>query len=516
MRTKRYNAWKLFRVLFASLYFGAILLLFTNFLYPYSELTTSIIIFPQLVPSLVKFVLVSSVAAGGFMIVIAISFLFGRVYCSFACPLGILQDVFSRLSRKIGIGRQKYKFRKGIPFLRYGILTAVILSILLGNIFLLNILDPYSNFGRIATGLFRPILVFGNNILAWILGKLSLYWMNPVEYHTNAVAVFFPLFIFLTILYLSARHGRLFCNTICPVGTALGIVSKISIFKLQIADSLCTNCGRCATECKSECIDIKQKIIDHSRCVGCLNCIDSCTNNGITYATALQAEKKEFKQDFSRREFSVNILAGVALAFTSCSTGRSKVGEVNEESKVVSPPGSKSFSHFTNNCTACQLCVNACPSGVLQPSTFEYGLGGIMQPRLDFSKHFCNYECNVCSSVCPTGAIEKLTVEEKKQTQMGKVYFKRDKCIVKSEETACGACSEHCPTQAVKMVPYKEDLTIPQINQEICIGCGACQHICPVEPHTAIYVLGNTIHQKAKLPEIGNDASVEELEEFPF
>jgi len=199
-----------------------------------------------------------------------------------------------------------------------------------------------------------------------------------------------------------------------------------------------------------------------------MNCIGSCTNSGLMYTSILQVEKKELTHDKSRREFTANMLAGLTLAVTSCSTSGNKNSNKNEEADVVSPPGSKSFQHFTSTCTACQLCVNACPSGVLQPSTFEYGISGLMQPRLDFSKHFCNYECTTCGSVCPTGAIGKISTEEKKETQMGKVYFRRGRCIVKSEETACGACSEHCPTQAVKMVPYKEELTIPQINQEIC------------------------------------------------
>ncbi|MDR0825199.1 MAG: 4Fe-4S dicluster domain-containing protein, partial [Prevotella sp.] len=92
------------------------------------------------------------------------------------------------------------------------------------------------------------------------------------------------------------------------------------------------------------------------------------------------------------------------------------------------------------------------------------------------------------------------TQEEKQMTQIGRVTFNEDICIVHTEETNCGACAEHCPTQAVSMIPYDkaEGLTIPSINPDICIGCGGCEYICPVRPHRAIHVEGNVIHQQRK------------------
>lgn len=181
----------------------------------------------------------------------------------------------------------------------------------------------------------------------------------------------------------------------------------------------------------------------------------------------------------------------------------------------VSPPGSLGIKHFTDRCTACHLCVAACPTGVLQPSFLEYGLAGVLQPHMDYSTKYCNFDCNRCAEVCPTGAILPLSVEDKKTTQLGKVNFIRENCIVENENTACGSCSEHCPTQAVTMVPFKDNLTIPEINQEICVGCGACEYACPVQPHKAIYVDGNDVHQIAKKPEVKELEKIE-MEEFPF
>ena len=156
----------------------------------------------------------------------------------------------------------------------------------------------------------------------------------------------------------------------------------------------------------------------------------------------------------------------------------------------IAPPGVPSFDHLLTKCISCHLCVSKCPSHVIKPAFLEYGLGGMMQPRLYFDHGFCNYDCLICGEVCPTGAILPLTKEQKNHTQMGQVQLIIENCIVYYDETSCGACSEHCPTQAVRMVPYKGMLTIPEIEPEICVGCGGCEYVCPAIPYKAIYVEG--------------------------
>jgi formate hydrogenlyase subunit 6/NADH:ubiquinone oxidoreductase subunit I len=134
---------------------------------------------------------------------------------------------------------------------------------------------------------------------------------------------------------------------------------------------------------------------------------------------------------------------------------------------------------------------------------------------MDPAAGYCNFDCTVCGEVCPTGAILPLTVEQKQVTQVGEVRFIKENCVVYTDETLCGACSEHCPTKAVEMVPYKGDLNIPEVNPEICVGCGACEHACPVRPHRAIYVDGLAVQQIAKKPEV-KESKEGSLEEFPF
>jgi ferredoxin-type protein NapF len=181
----------------------------------------------------------------------------------------------------------------------------------------------------------------------------------------------------------------------------------------------------------------------------------------------------------------------------------------------VCPPGAGSMEDFAERCTACSLCINACPNNVLQPAVMQYGIAGFMQPVMDYHRSFCTFNCTVCTDICPTNALKPLLLEAKKLTQIGKVFFIKDNCIVKTEKTACGACSESCPTKAVYMVPYEGNLVIPETNQDICIGCGHCEYACPVTPYKAIFVDGNPVHMAAAKPEI-KEAEITSPEEFPF
>ncbi|HKL38184.1 MAG TPA: 4Fe-4S dicluster domain-containing protein, partial [Bacteroidales bacterium] len=225
------------------------------------------------------------------------------------------------------------------------------------------------------------------------------------------------------------------------------------------------------------------------------------------------------KTDVNKRKF----LAGIAVAFFSA-TRMGKAQELVSYSATtpvkrenpVSPPGAQATNRFNNSCTACHLCVNVCPTQVLQPALLEYGLRGLMQPRMDYHSGFCNFDCVECSKVCPTGAILPVMLEEKKRIQLGKVQFVKENCIVETEGTDCGSCSEHCPTKAVDMVDYKNGLRIPEVNTDICIGCGACEYACPTHPYKAIYVEGNPVHLQAQKPKQEKLKELDEEEDFPF
>ncbi|MDR2557128.1 MAG: 4Fe-4S dicluster domain-containing protein [Bacteroidales bacterium] len=457
-------------------------------------------------------------------ILLALTFIFGRLYCSILCPMGVFQDViiwisnrkiFRRIKRKQGIKPQGY--RKPKTWLRITVLALSIISVIVNFTILLALIEPYSAYSRIITHLVRPLYMWGNNALESITSTFGVHTFFRVEIFISSVfALVISALTFATILFLAWYYGRSFCSAVCPTGTILGFVNRGSIFKMRIDNDKCTHCGSCAYKCKAHCIDTKNVKIDTSRCVNCFDCIDACSSHAIKYKPSLRIHKTATPTDESRRKFiataAVLPLLGGEKLLAKTTTALTASGE---RTIPIAPPGAISHEHLLNHCTSCHLCIDRCPSRVLKPATLEYGLGGIMQPLMDFEKGFCNYDCTICTTVCPNDALKPLTKEQKHLTQMGKVVFRRERCVVYKYETSCGACSEHCPTQAVKMVDYKDGLTIPQIDTSICVGCGGCEHICPVRPHRAIYVEGNTIHQQA-VPITHEKQSNTEVEDFGF
>jgi len=445
------------------------------------------------------------------LIVIGILFLLslflGRIYCSSICPLGILQDVLSWKSRFFRKKKKKTRYNYSPPknILRYTILVLTLIVFLFGSSFLVILLDPYSTFGRIASQLFRPLAIWGNNALAFIFSAMGNYTFYKVE-QVSFVPLGFGIAIlfFLLLTQMSWFKGRSYCNTICPVGTSLGLLSRFSVFHISMDESSCTRCGACEKQCKSQCIDSDVMKVDDSRCVSCFNCLSACKKGGISYKYRYMKKHvptEQNKVNNSRRTFLLSSGAAmVSVAFA----GTNKIIGKNDpilSRKPVMPPGAYTLDHFNAHCTGCQLCVTKCPMQVLKPASLQYGITGITQPHLTFSTHvFCTYDCNICTSVCPTGALKTLTMEEKKLTQLGIAKFRQDLCVVFAKEEDCGACSEHCPTQAVHMIPFKKGLTIPEVTEDLCIGCGACESICPVRPYQAIYVEGSIKQGMAKKP----------------
>ena len=513
----RSSVLKHIRTVFSVLVLLIFVYLFIDFRGTLGEKAFGPILYLQFAPSLLKFVIAGVAASTGFIVIIILTLITGRTYCSFLCPLGILQDVFSRLGGMIKRRFRRYGYKKPYTWLRYFILVLTAGILILGGVYVLTILDPYSIFGRFMTYFAQPVVLLVNNILATILGKFDIYALYRVDIVAYELAAYIIPVAFLVLVGLLAfRHGRLYCNTVCPVGTLLGLLSKLSVFRIRFEEEKCTRCGRCAMACKSSCIDFLNKHIDVSRCVNCFNCLDSCSENAMSYGPVrLSRSTKKELTDPSRRNFitgSILLLTGasqLARAQTDppVPTKESTVRE--DRLYPVSPPGSVSIESYISRCTACSLCVIACPTRVLQPSVSEYGFASIMQPRMDFHSGFCNYDCNRCTDVCPTGAIMPLMIEAKKLTQLGKAVFIKENCIVHTEKTACGACSEHCPTKACHMVPYEGNLLIPEVKDDICIGCGACEYACPTKPYKAIFVDGNPVHEAALKPE------AEELEAAP-
>ena len=482
----------------------------------------SLLVSLQVGPAITKLFVAVDVWLISLMVVLLVTILFGRVYCSSLCPLGTIQDAAIRLSRRYR-RRRWFRYRRAPYLVHYALLTVTLLVAVAGSMILMNVLEPFSIAGRVIGGLARPLLMTLNNLGASILSSLDVYSVSAIPSPAaGIVQLVFPALFLTAIILLSTSRGRLFCNSLCPVGAVLGMVSRGSMFRIVIDESTCKDCGLCEKVCKAECIDSKAKTVDFQACVSCFNCLDVCPTVGLKYEgfRARRAVPEAHYSNRGRRNFLrvaslplAGLLAGVGIP-DGVDTAQAAQGPIPVP-RPVTPPGSLGVDHFSSLCTACHLCVSICPTQVLQPSLVEYGWEGIFQPRMDYAVSYCNYECVLCGEVCPSGAILMLGVEEKKLAQIGRSRFVKDDCIVITKKKDCAACAEHCPTKAVRMVPY-ENLRLPEVNNDLCVGCGACEHACPVEPRRAILVEANELHQRAKKPPTQTPEPAPVEEGFPF
>jgi ferredoxin len=429
---------------------------------------------------------------------LVLTLIFGRIYCSVICPLGIFQDVLARFRRK----KNKYSYSKEVRWLRYPVLVLFIIALVAGVGAFFQLLAPYSSYGRIATMIFQPIWMLGNNVLAAIAERADSYAFYSVDVWMKSLPVFGIAAVTLVVLFVLAwRGGRTYCNTICPVGTVLSFFARFSWLKIRFDEEKCKNCSMCSKNCKAACIDYKTHSVDYSRCVVCGNCIAACKFGALKYSGK---STQHSPLDPSKRSF---LLASAMVAGAAMAQKKEKLmdgGLAELEDKVaperqtpLTPPGSLSFEHFAQHCTGCQLCVSECPNDVLRPSS---DLMHLMLPTMSYERGHCRPECTRCSSVCPAGAIKPIDKDEKSSIQIGHAVWIKKNCVVLTDEVECGNCARHCPAGAIEMVQLdendEESPMVPAINEAACIGCGACEYVCPSRPFSAIYVEGHEVHKK--------------------
>ena len=462
---------------------------------------------------LAKIQFLPAVMALNVVVVVALlllTLIFGRIYCSVICPLGVFQDILARFRRK----KNKYSYSKEVKWLRYPMLVVFIIAAVAGIGSLFQLLAPYSAYGRIATMIFQPVWKFGNNVLAVLAERADSYAFYSVDVWMKSLPVFIIAAVTLVVLFILAwRGGRTYCNTICPVGTVLSFFARFSFLKIRFDADKCKNCSMCSRNCKAACIDYKNHTVDYSRCVVCGNCIDNCKFGALKYSSrtnqSSQAKKASESSeaspiDTSKRSF---LIASALVSTAALAQKKEKLmdgGLAELEDKVaparqtpLTPPGSLSFDHFAQRCTGCQLCVSECPNEVLRPSS---DLMHLMLPVMSYEQGHCRPECTRCSEVCPAGAILKVDKDEKSSIQIGHAVWIKKNCVPITDEVECGNCARHCPTGAIEMVPLdennEESPMIPAINEAACIGCGACEYVCPSRPFSAIYVEGHEVHKK--------------------
>lgn len=456
----------------------------------------------QFVPALL------SLNVAAVVVLVLLTLLLGRVYCSVICPLGILQDIISRVRGLMGKkARRLNRFGYSNPkkWIRLSFLGVFLLLIALGLMPLASLIEPYSEYGRIVSSVVSPGYDAVNNMLAGVAESMDSYVFYRVETYVNPAVSVIAALTLVVVGIFAWMSGRGYCNTVCPVGTILGYISRFSWLKPVIDTSKCTKCTKCARNCKASCIDIKSQRIDYSRCVACMDCIENCSAGAISYTSRKDMSKgQDCRIDGGRRNFlAVGAMVAAATAVKAADkTTDGGLAQIIDKKKPqratrIVPPGAVSLAHIERHCTSCQLCITACPNGVLRPST---ELSTFMQPVVEYERGYCRPECVRCSDVCPAGAFHPITVEEKSSIQIGHAVVRLDACLMAAEGKRCGNCSRHCPVGAITLAPVNPDdkssRWMPVVNEERCIGCGACENLCPVRPLSAIYVEGHEVHRK--------------------
>ena len=473
----------------------------------------------QFLPAL----LALNVGVVAFLVVLTL--VFGRVYCSVICPLGVLQDGISWLGTHKS--KRPYKYKKELKWLRYGVWALFVIALVAGVQVFVALLAPYSAYGRMVQNLLQPLYLWGNNLLAWLAERAGSYAFYPREVWMRSLPTFLIAIVTLVVIVvLSFKGGRTWCNSICPVGTTLSFLSRFAMFRPVIDADQCVRCKTCEVKCKAQCISITKEAvhIDYSRCVDCFNCIDTCPKGGLKYRFAWGSGAKTPKnapklaeKDHSGAESAKNapesaqrraFLAGTAIAVGAAALKgiEARAQEVAKKTDggfadvlpkqapkretPITPPGSLGARNFYRRCTGCQLCIAECPNNVLRPST---DLNHLMQPEMSFEKGYCRPECTRCGELCPAGAILPISKETKTNFHLGTAGVNTDLCLEATGKSQCGKCAQVCPTGAIMMVE-QGDVRRPVVAEEVCIGCGKCEYLCPVRPISAITVNGREVH----------------------
>jgi ferredoxin len=446
----------------------------------------------QLIPAL----LAMNLAAIVFLV--TLTFLLGRVYCSTLCPLGVFQDIVIGMARLLA--KKRFAYAPAHTLFRCTALSVVAAAFVVGVAAVPALIDPYSLYGRVATHLLQPLAYAANNAVAFVADRSGYPLVFKEEILVRStLALFIASVSLLAIIVVAAKWGRLYCNTLCPVGSLLAVPSRRPFCKIVIDGDGCVACGLCEKACKAGCLDATSRTVDYSRCVCCFDCLTACRKKAVHYTARtvhaadvsvpeVVVSPAKRPQRVGRREFVTT--AAVSVATVAAAMVHKEGAMAAAAAPPVSPPGSGGPARLLSQCTSCNLCVANCKGNVLSPSLLEYGLSGMMMPKLDFSHGFCDWDCNECGQVCPNGAIAPLAMDDKRKTKIGQAVYARGRCVLVVDQVdVCGNCAEHCPTKAITLVEEKDKKKYPVIDDDKCIGCGTCEYHCPSNP-PAIRVIG--------------------------
>lgn len=432
-------------------------------------------VFPAL-SSLTSYV---SVFFAGVTAAVVLSCVFaGRIYCSFLCPMGTLQDAAASAARKFfGLKPRRAKVYHNFRIF----LAAFCLVSVFSESSAWGWLDHFSNFGRVVCDFFRPLLFIAASPFSSYLNRTASFQLPEGALHPGP-EFYYAALVFTAVAVTSVFFPRWFCAALCPSGAIYSLLFKYGFLKINRYGE-CPGCLKCDNSCPVGCISAGR--VDYDLCITCLECLNSCPFGLLRLeysrpaATALPAPAPDAAA--SRRGFIVLMIsAGAGAALPGLASKLAPPPPALPA--TIMPPGAISAERFFADCSACHMCVSACPTRAIVPSGLENGLAGLFKPRMDYVSGYCSYECNACMQVCPAGALRLHTLAQKQLIKIGAVTLDTSpstSCIPYREKKDCGACAEHCPTGAVHMV-RSGDIFVPELSWEYCIGCGICEHACPV------------------------------------
>ena len=456
------------------------------------------------------------------MVTIAVTLVFGRVFCGWFCPFGALHNAVGSLRRQ---------FRRVLPrteaFSRwqrakYLVFIALLVMTIAGAQWI-GVLDPFSLLYRsvaltvlpavdvaisaVSNGVYLADPHLGALHLRDLTEPVYRWWQDEVTATelrvfdgTAAVAL-----VFLAALILNFVRNRFWCRYLCPLGGMLGLLSIRPLLRLGSDPDACNSCQKCTLSCPAAAQPEKPGEWLATECFGCWNCVASCNNHGLDFHWHLpHRATSNGAVDIGKRRSLAAAAVGVAglsmMRITPAAQGKTY------NPALIRPPGARAERDFLERCVKCGLCMQTCPSGGLQPTWSEAGLEGLWSPVLVPAIGWCEFECHACGQVCPTGAIMPLTLPQKKQTKIGLAVFDTTRCLPYAYGKECIVCEEHCPvpdkaiTFEVRESRQRDGsvrlLKFPRVDPSRCTGCGICETKCPFQDKAAIRVTsaGETRH----------------------
>ena len=461
------------------------------------------------------------------LVIVGLTLVFGRVFCGWICPFGTLHHFFgwifpSRYLRgnKRVEANKTHGWQSAKYYLMWGFLGAAVVGSSIGGLFDpicvavraigLGVLPALQYLGIRATTAvadtnIRP-LQNATDSLQDVLSS-SVWTADQVYFHQT----WFILFSLVAVLVMNRFIPRFWCRALCPLGAFLGVMSRFALFGMQKDHAKCTDCNLCLVHCQGA--DSPQGGVKHRQdeCHMCLNCENACPEDVIKFKFLPNLRSTTKKPVLERRTVFAAAAAGV-VAVPAMRIANWPDKAYSE--KVIRPPGAVEEREFLERCIRCAECMKVCPNNALHPAFFEAGMEGLWTPILIPRIGYCEFSCVLCGQVCPTGAIQKIDEKQKmgigqKPISMGTAMYDQGRCLPWSMATPCIVCEEFCPTSPKAIwaeeveVPKRDSkyqakgehpamlmvkVQRPHVDPSLCVGCGACEKVCPIVDKPAVYV----------------------------